>query len=213
MFKLTGTKGYATKYPTEEFAIAGNALKGTDAPKMDNINAHGFLSTEQKKALMEKYRHPILDKYAEKGRHLGHGGMDYVMDSRLVYCLQHGLPLDMDVYDMAEWCALGELGAISMDNNCAAVTFPDFTRGYWNEVKGYTHAYATPEQEAAQESYADAYTAAQKEATAKLKLWELYDAAQKAEGKTKTSAIKKYERVAAKLDNQIEKILKAKSNF
>ena len=28
----------------------------------------------------------------------------------------------------------------------------------------YTHAYATPEQEAAQESYADAYTAAQKEA-------------------------------------------------
>lgn len=69
------------------------------------------------------------------------------------------------------------------------------------------------EQEAAQESYADAYTAAQKEATAKLKLWELYDAAQKAEGKTKTSAIKKYERVAAKLDNQIEKILKAKSNF
>jgi sulfur transfer protein SufE len=213
LFKLTGTKGYATKYPTEEFAIAGNALKGTDAPKMDNINAHGFLSTEQKKALMEKYRHPILDKYAEKGRHLGHGGMDYVMDSRLVYCLQHGLPLDMDVYDMAEWCALGELGAISMDNNCAAVTFPDFTRGYWNEVKGYTHAYATPEQEAAQESYADAYTAAQKEATAKLKLWELYDAAQKAEGKTKTSAIKKYERVAAKLDNQIEKILKAKSNF
>ena len=169
LFKLTGTKGYATKYPTEEFAIAGDALTGTDAPKMDNINAHGFLNAEQKKALMEKYRHPILEKYAEKGRHLGHGGMDYVMDSRLVYCLQHGLPLDMDVYDMAEWCALGELGAISMDNNCAAVTFPDFTRGYWNEVKGYTHAYATPAQEAEQEAYADAYTAAQKEAVAKLK--------------------------------------------
>ena len=25
--------------------------------------------------------------------------MDFVMDSRLVYCLQNGLPLDMDVYD------------------------------------------------------------------------------------------------------------------
>lgn len=210
LFKLTGTKGYATKYPTEEFAIAGDALTGTDAPKMDNINAHGFLNAEQKKALMEKYRHPILEKYAEKGRHLGHGGMDYVMDSRLVYCLQHGLPLDMDVYDMAEWCALGELGAISMDNNCAAVTFPDFTRGYWNEVKGYTHAYATPAQEAEQEAYADAYTAAQKEAVAKLKLWELYDAAKNAEGKTKTGATKKYEKAAARLDSQIEKILKAK---
>ena len=210
LFKLTGTKGYATKYPTEEFAIAGDALKGTDAPKMDNINAHGFLNKEQKKALMEKYRHPILDKYAEKGRHLGHGGMDYVMDSRLVYCLQHGLPLDMDVYDMAEWCALAELGALSMDNNCAAVTFPDFTRGHWNEVKGYTHAYATPEQEAAQEAYADAYTAAQKEAAAKLNLWTLYDAAKNAEGKAKAAAEKKYNKAAAKLDAQIEKILKAK---
>lgn len=67
---------------------------------------------------MEKYRHPILDKYAEKGRHLGHGGMDYVMDSRLVYCLQHGLPLDMDVYDMAEWCALGELALSQWTTNC-----------------------------------------------------------------------------------------------
>ena len=210
LFKLTGTKGYATKYPTEEFAIAGDALKGTNAPKMDNINAHGFLNAEQKKALMDKYNHPILVKYAEKGRHLGHGGMDYVMDSRLVYCLQHGLPLDMDVYDMAEWCALAELGALSMDNNCAAVTFPDFTRGHWNEVKGYTHAYATPEQEAAQEAYADAYTAAQKEAAAKLNLWTLYDAAKNAEGKAKAAAEKKYNKAAAKLDAQIEKILKAK---
>jgi predicted dehydrogenase len=210
LFKLTGTKGYATKYPTEEFAIAGDALKGTNAPKMDNINAHGFLNAEQKKALMDKYNHPILVKYAEKGRHLGHGGMDYVMDSRLVYCLQHGLPLDMDVYDMAEWCALGELGAISMDNNCAAVTFPDFTRGHWNDVKGYKHAYATAEQEATQEAYADAYTAAQKEAAAKLNLWALYDAAKNAEGKAKAAAVKKYEKAAAKLDAQIEKILKAK---
>ena len=56
----------------------------------------------------------------------GHGGMDFIMDSRLVYCLQNGLPLDMDVYDLAEWCCLAELGAISMDNGCAAVAFPDF---------------------------------------------------------------------------------------
>ena len=210
LFKLTGTKGYATKYPTPEFAIEADKLEGTNAPKMDNINAHGFLNAEQKKALLEKYRHPILDKYAEKGRHLGHGGMDYVMDSRLVYCLQNGLPLDMDVYDMAEWCALAELGAISMDNNCAAVTFPDFTRGHWNDVKGYKHAYAPAEQEAATEAAADAYTAAQKEATAKLNLWALYDAAKNAEGSAKAKAEKAYVKAAAKLDAQVEKILKAK---
>ena len=210
LFKLTGTKGYATKYPTPEFAIAGDALKGTDAPQMDNINAHGFLPKEQKDALTKKYYHPILTKFGEKGREMGHGGMDYIMDARLVYCLQNGLPLDMDVYDMAEWCALAELGAISMDNNCAAVTFPDFTRGHWNDVKGYKHAYAPKDQEAATEAEAEAYTAAQKEATAKLNLWALYDAAKNAEGKAKISAEKKYAKAAAKLDAQIAKILKAK---
>ena len=29
--------------------------------------------------------------------------MDYIMDYRLIYCLRNGLPLDMDVYDLAEW--------------------------------------------------------------------------------------------------------------
>ena len=111
---------------------------------------------------------------------------------------------------MAEWCALAELGAISMDNNCAAVTFPDFTRGHWNDVNGYKHAYAPAESEAAVEAAAEAYTAAQKEATATLKLWELYDAAQKAEGKAKASAEKKYAKAADKLEAQIAKILKAK---
>lgn len=66
----------------------------------------------------------------------GHGGMDFIMDSRLIYCLQNGLPLDMDVYDLAEWCCLAELGELSMDNNCAAVSIPDFTRGEWNIIKG-----------------------------------------------------------------------------
>ena len=210
LFKLTGTKGYATKYPTPEFAIEADKLEGTGAPRMDNINAHGFLPKEQKEALMKKYYHPILTKFGEKGREMGHGGMDYIMDARLVYCLQNGLPLDMDVYDMAEWCALAELGAISMDNNCAAVTFPDFTRGHWNDVKGYKHAYADPAKEAEVEATAEAYTAAQKEATAKLNLWALYDAAKNAEGKAKASAEKKYAKAAAKLDAQIAKILKAK---
>ncbi len=55
---------------------------------------------------MKKYYHPILTKYGELGREMGHGGMDFMMDARLVYCLQNGLPLDMDVYDLAEWCCL-----------------------------------------------------------------------------------------------------------
>ena len=198
LFKLTGTKGYATKYPTPEYALSGDALKGTDAPQMDNLNAHGFMNAQQKQALEKKYYHPILTKFGEKGREMGHGGMDYIMDARLVYCLQNGLPLDMDVYDMAEWCCLAELGTLSMDNNCAAVTFPDFTRGHWNDVKGYRHAYAADE--AATEAHADAYTAAQQKVTAQKNLWALYDAvkAAKAAGNAKAEAAAQKKLNAAK---------------
>ena len=216
LFKLTGTKGYATKYPTPEYALSGDALKGTDAPQMDNLNAHGFMNAQQKQALEKKYYHPILTKFGEKGREMGHGGMDYIMDARLVYCLQNGLPLDMDVYDMAEWCCLAELGALSMDNNCAAVAFPDFTRGHWNDVKGYQHAYS--ETEAATEAEADAYTAAQQKVAAEKNLWALYDAvkAAKAAGdaKAEAAAQKKFDaaKVAAKkaIAKEVKKALAKK---
>lgn len=211
LFKLTGTKGYATKYPTPEFALSGEALKGTDAPQMDNLNAHKFMDAKQKDALMKKYYHPILTEYGEKGRSMGHGGMDYIMDARLVYCLQHGLPLDIDVYDMAEWCCLAELGALSMDNNCAAVSFPDFTRGHWNEVKGFKHAYAPAAEEAEVEAKAEAYTAAQKAATAACNLWALYDNVKNAaDAKAKAKAQKAYDRAVVKAEKQIAKALKAK---
>ena len=71
-------------------------------PKVDDLNSHGFMPREEMVALVEKYQHPILKKYGEMAKEVGgHGGMDFIMDSRLVYCLQNGLPLDMDVYGVA----------------------------------------------------------------------------------------------------------------
>ena len=172
LFKLTGTKGYATKYPTPEFALSAEGAKLAGAPQMDNLNAHGFVTAEQREMLMEAYCHPLITKFGEMGREMGHGGMDYIMDARLVYCLQNGLPLDMDVYDMAEWCCLAELGSLSMDNNCASVAFPDFTRGHWNDIQGYRHAYS--DSEASTAAKAEAYTTAQREVTVEMKLWALY---------------------------------------
>ena len=63
------------------------------------------------------------------------------MDYRLIYCLRNGLPLDMDVYDLAEWCCLTELTGISIENGNAPVEVPDFTRGGWNKIDGYRHAF------------------------------------------------------------------------
>ena len=169
LYQLTGTKGFANKYPVEGYALDASQMAASGVqPKVDNLNSHSFMPEAEMNALVEKYQHPILKKYGEMAKEVGgHGGMDFIMDSRLVYCLQNGLPLDMDVYDMAEWCALAELGAISMDNGCAAVAFPDFTRGHWNDVKGFKHAFASPEDEAKAEQAAKAATAKLKEEGAK----------------------------------------------
>ncbi len=179
LYKLEGVNGYATKYPEEHFALDGSAVKNSGIPQVDKLDTHAFMSDEQQAALIEKYQHPILKKYGEMAKQVGgHGGMDFIMDARMVYCLQNGLPLDMDVYDLAEWCCLGELGSLSMDNNCASVAFPDFTRGYWNVQKGFRHAFASPEDEAAAETAAKESTEAQKKMAQKKKLWEKYDKAQ-----------------------------------
>ena len=194
LYQLTGTRGFANKYPVEGYAVDASQLKATgNQPKVDDLSTHSFMPDEQRKALEEKYESPILKKFGKLAKEVGgHGGMDFVMCARLIYCLQNGLPLDMDVYDLAEWCAIAELSAISLDNDCSPVTFPDFTRGLWDKEKGYHHAYATPEQEAATEATANAYTKAYKEATAKLKLWTLYDNMMNA----KTDAAKKKAQVA-----------------
>lgn len=176
LYKLIGTSGYATKYPEPRFALDGGAIKESGVPQVDKLDTHNFMSKEQQDALVSKYEHPILKKYGAIAKEVGgHGGMDYIMDARMIYCLQNGLPLDMDVYDLAEWCCLAELGTLSMDNNCAAVSFPDFTRGFWNVEKGFKHAYAAPEDEAHAAAAAKASTEAQKQLTLKKKLWEKYD--------------------------------------
>lgn len=165
MYQLTGTKGFANKYPFEGFALSSDELKKSGVtPSSDNLSGHSYLSNVDAKALVEKYESPIVAKYEKQAKEVGgHGGMDFIMDSRLVYCLQNGLPLDIDVYDLAEWCCLAELGSISMDNGNIPVEVPDFTRGQWNEVKGFHHAYASPADEAQAAKDAMDFTAKLKE--------------------------------------------------
>lgn len=165
LYQLTGTRGFANKYPIEGYALSRQQLDDAGVKvDIENLNAHSFMPEAEANALTEKYMHPILRKYGDLAKEVGgHGGMDFIMDSRLVYCLQNGLPLDMDVYDLAEWCSLAELGSLSMDNNCAPVAIPDFTRGDWNKSDGYRHAFASQEQEQMSAARAEAFTTALKE--------------------------------------------------
>jgi hypothetical protein len=142
-YELTGTKGFAQKYPVQGYAISSDNAQSAGIKNFENLNAHKFLSEENKKAIMEQYRSPILTPELEATAKKvgGHGGMDFIMDYRLIYCLQNGLPLDMDVYDLAEWCCLGPLTSISLENNSAPVAIPDFTRGAWQKQIGFRYAF------------------------------------------------------------------------
>lgn len=141
MYQLTGTDGFANKYPVSGYAFRPEQLAESGVPDHENLSSHSFVPEEVKRQLMERYKHPIALDIEAKAREVGgHGGMDFIMDYRLIYCLQHGLPLDQDVYDAAEWSCIGELTAASLANNSAPVAVPDFTRGDWNKTDGYHHA-------------------------------------------------------------------------
>jgi hypothetical protein len=61
----------------------------------------------------------------------GHGGMDFMMDWRMIDCLRNGLPYDQDVYDGALWSAIGPLSEWSVANKSNSIDIPDFTAGSW----------------------------------------------------------------------------------
>lgn len=140
MYQLTGVDGFACKYPVQGFALKSENLSEDGVHDYQSLDGESFVDAATFAELMEKYRHPITAEYEAKAKQVGgHGGMDYIMDSRLVYCLRNGLPLDQDVYDAAEWSCLTELSGLSIAYGSMPVEVPDFTRGDWNRIKGYRH--------------------------------------------------------------------------
>ena len=141
MFQVVGTDGYASKYPIQQILLRKEGLP--QSPDYQNLNAHAALPDSLCRALLNQYLPGFVKDIEATARTIGgHGGMDYIMDYRLVYCLRHGLPLDMDVYDMAEWCCISELSRLSLEHGSAPVAIPDFTRGDWAKTAGYRHAMA-----------------------------------------------------------------------
>ncbi|WP_158859403.1 Gfo/Idh/MocA family protein [Lunatibacter salilacus] len=113
---ISGTKGMAQKWPTEGIS-----------------SGHGWLKEEDMTALREKYTPEIVRKVGEMAKQIGgHGGMDFMMDWRLIDCLRNGLPLDQDVYDAALWSAITPLSEWSVANRSNSIDVPDFTGGSWS---------------------------------------------------------------------------------
>ena len=83
-----------------------------------------------------KYDHPLWVKMGKEAeRNGGHGGMDFLMFWRMIYCLRNGEPLDQDVYDGAAWSVISPLSAESLNNRAKSVDIPDFTRGAWQTAE------------------------------------------------------------------------------
>src|SRR5215475_15097611 len=114
---IAGTKGAFADYPPRVFV---DGQKGEEWQTVD--------------AFLEKYEHPLWKKTGEMARKTGgHGGMDYVMNYRLMDCLKRGLTPDINVYDAAAWSAPTPLSEASVAANGAPQKFPDFTRGGWEK--------------------------------------------------------------------------------
>jgi hypothetical protein len=119
---VSGTKGMASKYPDPRVATS-----------------HEWFSPEEMKDLEEKYTPEIVKKIGEMAKKVGgHGGMDFMMDWRLIDCLRNGLPLDQDVYDAALWSSISPLSEWSVANRSNTVDVPDFTCGAWETNKPVT---------------------------------------------------------------------------
>ena len=140
--RLTGTKG----------AFEGISLPGAgaNAAAMYAVNGcpcrfgweekpgagvHGYFDAEKAEEMRRRYAHPLWAQAGELALKMGgHGGMDFLMVLRLAYCLQNGMPLDQNVYDLASWCCLCELSEKSVRNRSATLDIPDFTRGAWKTL-------------------------------------------------------------------------------
>jgi hypothetical protein len=117
---VSGTKGVAIKWPEPERIALG----------------HSWLKDDEMKAIWDKYTPEIVKRVGEMAKKVGgHGGMDFIMDWRLIDCLRNGLPLDQDVYDGALWSSIAPLGEWSVANRSQSIDVPDFTGGSWKTNK------------------------------------------------------------------------------
>jgi hypothetical protein len=113
--KVQGTRGLFHGYP-DRVHVEGRSAE------------HRW---EEPDAYFEEFEHPLWKGLGERGEGVGHGSMDFIEDYRLIHCLRHGLPLDMNVYDAAALSAVSELSERSVAAGGAPMEFPDFTRGRW----------------------------------------------------------------------------------
>lgn len=88
-------------------------------------------SPESDAKYMEKYCHPLWQRYKSLGVQGGHDGMDYLVLRDFVESIQNQTPTPIDVYDAAAWLSITALSEQSIALGSQPVAIPDFTNGRW----------------------------------------------------------------------------------
>jgi len=86
---------------------------------------------------LEKYDHPLWQKFGKHAEGAGHGGMDFFVLNAFVESAKQNIAPPIDAYDAAAWSAVTPLSEASIENNGEPQDFPDFTRGMWINRKPY----------------------------------------------------------------------------
>ena len=103
-----------------------------------NTNAHSWAQEDELEKIYDKYDHPLYKRMNALAKDSGHGGMDGILDFRIIECLQQGLPLDQNVYEGCLWSAVTPLSESSVAQGGMPQKFPDFTRGSWQQTQPLT---------------------------------------------------------------------------
>ncbi len=113
---VQGTKGIMQKYPKEVVHIEGM----TDGHEWEDSAKY-----------YEQYDHPVWQTLSKQGEGVGHGGMDYIENYRVINAFRKGIEQDIEVYDAVAYSVIGPLSEKSINGGSKPVEIPDFTRGRW----------------------------------------------------------------------------------
>ncbi|MDR0902181.1 MAG: Gfo/Idh/MocA family oxidoreductase [Opitutaceae bacterium] len=119
--------GYPNRLALDEPARLGLGLKAK--------SSHAWLDSADMAKMQERFAHPLVRELWAKAKGAGHGGMDYLMNHRLLDCVRRGATPDLTVYDAAAWSCVLELSVRSVALGGAPVAVPDFTRGAWRTLR------------------------------------------------------------------------------
>lgn len=86
---------------------------------------------EDAKPYLDKYDHPLWQRWTNDAEGAGHGGMDFFVLHAFIESIKRRTTTPMDVYDAAAWSAITPLSEKSIELGNETVSFPDFTSGQW----------------------------------------------------------------------------------